>query len=244
MRTENRKVVSDRRLLIASVRGRAIFWSGLATAALGAGGIANANSIADSNVFSGETTNATSYYNASTYPSSDAVDQSGTTNPFVFNDTNATTGNMLLSISGFNSAVQSVNIFDHPAYAGRTAPGVTIYFSPVNQTSVTPNDYAEGGTHFTLPVNGPTIVANGDYYSYVNTSTDGYTYDSIAVNAPAGTQSMLFSFDKALSGGAEFGNSSYGIGITEIQGTAPEPSAAGACLLAGLGLMARRSRRA
>ena len=46
-----------------------------------------------------------------------------------------------VSLSHFNAAVHTLRLFDAPSYADRTPASVTVYYSPLEQLSLTPANY-------------------------------------------------------------------------------------------------------
>jgi hypothetical protein len=212
------------------------FAAGLSTATLEAQTIP-----APGDLFSSaDTVTVSSTLDPALYPVSALLDHSGS-GAFVFNDDGLNTVEyQSMSISGFDSAIDSLSIYDYYG-PGRNPDSVIISYSSTAQTSLDPSDYTalNGGLAYALPKN-----ANG----YINTTSpalpDGgegryITYDTLSGLAiPAGTQSILLSFDTVESSGTFYGGA-----FSEIQAFAPagvevvpEPSA-WAMLLLGLGVM-------
>ena len=118
------------------------------------------------------------------FAASNVVD--GTGAAFVFNDG---TGPQRLSVSNFNSAIDTLRFFDAPGLASRRPTLVAVYHAPVKQAALTPASYKPLGTF--------------------NLSAAAGFSELTGLKLPAGTESLLL----------DFGTNPAGVGfaIGEIQ---------------------------
>ena len=138
-----------------------------------------------------------------------------------------------LAITGFDSALTDIRFFTAPGDARRFPASITVYYSTQSTLSLD-----DAGIPYT-GVNGGLLQAKLNLTSTPFTSVPGSTngYIDLSVNAPAGTQTLLFDFGTANGTGDRVG---------EIQAfDLPEPSSL--LLLASLVpatlLFGRRRRR-
>ena len=117
------------------------------------------------------------------------------------------------AITGFNSPVRDIRFFTSPADPGRFPSSLTIYYSVNSTTSLTASNY----TGLLLAA----ATLNGPAFTPVAGSTAAYI--DLYVNAPAGTQSLLFDIGNANGEGDR---------ISEVQAFATAPEPASLCLMA------------
>ncbi len=124
-------------------------------------------------------------------------------NGLIFADTDT---DQRVAITGFNSKIADIRFFTSPTDPGRFPSSLTIYSSSSSTTSLNSSNY-------TILV--PTIALNGSAFTPVAGSTAAYI--DLFVNAPVGTQSLLFDIGNANGEGDR---------ISEAQAfaTVPEPS--------------------
>lgn len=152
-------------------------------------------SLNDANLLSGKPATASSEYAGF----SESATTDGLANQLVFADGD---GDMRVVVHGFNSEVKQIRIWRDTSDGNRVPASVTI----------------KSSTHDNA------LLADNYELSLVDTLTLGASafsdgYVTIDVNAPEGTQSLLFDF-----GGVDSNGNHYGDRITEIQAFAtPEP---------------------
>jgi hypothetical protein len=111
-----------------------------------------------------------------------------------------------VAITGFNSNLGVIRFFTSPSDPGRFPSSLTIYYSVNSTTSLTSSNYTD--------VLLATTPLNGLAFTPVAGSTVAYM--DLFVNAPVGTQSLLFDIGSANLEGDR---------ISEVQAFAtPEPS--------------------
>jgi hypothetical protein len=130
-------------------------------------------------------------------------------NGLVFADTDIAQG---VAITGFNSNIADIRFFTSPSDPGRFPSSLTIYYSVNSTTSLTASNY----TGVLLPA----TALNGSAFTPVAGSTAAYL--DLFVNAPAGTQSLLFDIGSANGEGDR---------ISEVQAFATVPEPSSLCLL-------------
>ena len=127
-----------------------------------------------------------------------------------------------LSVSHFNAAIHTLRFFDTPSYDDRAPESVTVYYSPLEQLSLTPASYVRLGT-FNLPTTdtggtpyGDSFLAPTDPPDRPRASDPGVdpaaTINYAELNGlavPHGTQSLLLDFGTHPGG--------VGFGLSEIQ---------------------------
>lgn len=174
----------------------------LAVTANGAPGAA----ISIPNLFSGtKSYSSSSEYNGS-FAAGNAFD-GGVSSQFIFSDGD---GNRYLSISGFDSAVNSLRFFNNygiGAGGQRASGSVDIYYSTTSQTSINPNDYT-----YLKNVLLPTLVGDPNT-QYALTGTDGNPYAEASNLKIANAKSLLLKFGPEAT-------ANYGPALTEVQGFA------------------------
>jgi hypothetical protein len=231
--------------LCSQIRLLSLAFAGALAVTAAAASSASAATVADPDLFDGTVTlNVSGTFANAAFVAGNLVD--GQNNAFVFDDG----GDVIreLSISGFNSAIAMLRIFDTPSYTERVALSVDLYYSAVSQTSLLTADYTFEGTYAL----GPTANIGGtgahDVYTTLTSPADhpdagepgaktgatiGYA-DVTGLSIPNGTQSILLVLT---------GSSSNGIGISEIQAFAPAAVPTPTALPAGLGLLALMALR-
>lgn len=128
-----------------------------------------------------------------------------------------------VAITGFDSKILDLRFFTSPTDPGRFPSSLSIYYSVNSTTSLTSSNYT--GLLFA------TTALNGSAFAPVAGSTAAYI--DLYVNAPVGTQSLLFDIGNANGEGDR-------ISEVEAFATVPEPSSL--CLIAaGLLVFARRA---
>jgi len=170
----------------------------------------------------------------------------GTTDGHVFAD-NRNGNPQYISVTGFNSAIDRLVLFDTPQFSERVSQSVDIYYSALNQTSLVPGSYTFLGSYVlpTINISGTGGIGNDDQFA---TPTFGPTDIASALQfgggqvvnyaelgglgIPAGTQSILL----------DMGLNLFGTGLSELQAYAvPEPTSM--ALLLGAGVVALGLRR-
>jgi len=213
---------------------------------------AHAQNVGDANILNGATVTAISTFGNAAFNSAHIVD--GTVASHVFADGQG--NDQDYAISGFSApgGIPSLRFFDEPEFSERIAIDVTVWYSPNDYSGqsaafqLDQNNYL-GGIFYDLP---STAVVNDltteDYFQiptspleysspFGGTSLRAIHYADIAVNLPAGTQSILLQTTPS----SIF--TGQGAGLTEIQAV-PEPTSM--ALLLGAGMVAlglRRSRK-
>jgi hypothetical protein len=218
--------------------------------------VASAATITDQNVFNnsvqGQATVAvTDGYNTGVFPPSGIDDLAGPANPneFYFADFQGVTPapDHRLSLTGFDahSGISAFNFFAGDNYEnGRVATQVTIYYStsPTTDGSLSTSDYValNSGNPYTL---GRTTDYSNNSYLNLDT-TSGITYDTLLVDIPGGTRSILFDFGTSQLSNGDGTGYQVGEGFAEIQAIAavPEPST-WAMMFAGLAFLGFCIRR-
>lgn len=210
-------------------------------AAIGTLGLISANAsaatISDVDLFDGtETVAVSSSFNAF-FAGNEARLLDGQSDSYVWQDNDT---EQRVSISGFNSSIDSLRFFDAPSYTDRLGQDVAVYYSASSISSLTPGDYTSLGTYI--------LSADPHYYGTATSPVDNPTAGEPAVNTgatisfveisglgiPAGTQSILLRFSPS---------SHRGIGLSEVQAFAvPEPSAM-IMLMLGTATLAIRCRQ-
>ena len=119
-----------------------------------------------------------------------------------------------VAITGFNSKIVDIRFFSSPSDPGRFPSSLSVYYSTSSTTSLTSSSYT--GLLFATP------ALNGSAFTPVAGSTAAYI--DLYVNAPVGTQSLLFDIGSANGEGDR---------ISELQAFAavPEPSSLSLCVL-------------
>ena len=150
--------------------------------------------------------------------------------------------NQRLAITGFNSPLREIRLFSDPVDGGRLPPLLTIYYSTLSTTSLTSSDSNYTGSNGGLLV--PTMSLSPASFDHPVAGANS-AYLDLFVNAPAGTQTLLFEFGAATD---------LGDRIAEVQAFAvPEPeSLAALAMVAGVfvlcfrraGITAGQARRA
>ena len=215
------------------------------SAVLVMGSVASAVSVGDADIFNGSETIDTT--NAFGHPAisvqSHVVD--GTNSSFVFADAGPV---QTMSISGFNSAIDTLRFFDTPHYGARLAGAVKVSYSSTSQNSLDPTAYTFVGD-YTLAGFDADVPPDGNNDRYTNPTTDHpsandpATNESLFINyedasglgIPAGTQSILLEFSST--------GVTQGLGISEIQAFAvPEPAGMMTLLVGAFSLMLVRRR--
>lgn len=212
-------------------------------AAIGSLGLISANvlaaTVADPDIFGGSETVTTSSFFNSFFDGTEGNIVNGASNSFVFENDDT---DQRLSITGFNSAIDSLRFFDTPSYTDRLGTDVIVYYSTSSTTSLNPIDYTLVGTYeledtslhvydtATSPVDNP---AAGE--PAVDTGATISFADASGLEIPAGTQSILLRFT----------SSSYrGLGLSEIQAfSIPEPSTMVMLMLGAATLVTRRRQK-
>jgi hypothetical protein len=127
-----------------------------------------------------------------------------------------------VAITGFNSQILDIRFFTSPSDPGRFPSSLTIYYSVNSTTSLTSSNY----TGLLLA----STVLSGAAFTPVAGSTAAYI--DFSVNAPLGTQSLLFDIGNANGEGDR---------ISEVQAfTTPEPPSL--CLIAASFLVFAKRR--
>jgi hypothetical protein len=205
-------------------------------------GNANAESvkISDANLLTKGTVTCSSAYgdNWDAFKPAYLVDNAASTaNAFAFNDLDtgtATAAKWSMSITGFNSDIDTLRFFSWTAGNSRAPASVSVYYSLDSKTSLLTSDY-------TLAVSGATLATSSTAPndSYANTGADGYAYAELKNLAiPTGVQSVLLVYGPQVSAG-------NGPALCEVQGFAavPEPSVLALLISSGFGLLAYAWRR-
>jgi hypothetical protein len=106
-----------------------------------------------------------------------------------------------LAITGFDSALTDIRFFTSPGDAARFPSSITVYYSTQSTLSLDAADTPYAG------VNGGLLQATVNLTSALFTSVPGSTngYIDLSVNAPAGTQTLLFNFGSANGTGDRVG---------------------------------------
>ena len=142
-----------------------------------------------------------------------SVNTSNQDNGLIFTDADT---DQRFAITGFNSVIRDIRFFSSPSDPGRFPSTLTVYYSTSSKTSLNSTDYTLLTAIATL---------NGAAFTAVPGSTAAYL--DLFVNAPIGTQSLLFDLGTA---------SAEGDRISEVQAftTVSEPSSLkliGLCVL-------------
>jgi hypothetical protein len=213
----------------------------------------HAQTIGDTNVFTGATPTPNNEYNDGIFSKFNVND--GTASQFYFND--GSTGSTL-TFSGFSdpSGINSIRFYDGETYqVARVATQVTVYATSSTLTGAALEDesnYTEVG-YFTLST-GPGGYYNGGVDANVAASNPGYdpsgdytgtgygSFDTISgLGIAANTKEVLLDF-----GPAQYSDQGYNVGqgFTEIQAFAatPEPST-WAMMFGGLAILGFCVRR-
>jgi hypothetical protein len=141
-----------------------------------------------------------------------------------------------ISIQGFNSALTDIRLFGliRSQDPNRSLNQMTVYSSTTSQTSL-------NSTNYTLLV--PTITFSGSFFpSDATGATPGSVagslggYVDFAVNAPAGTQSLLFDFGSSTHASIDTGDR---VGEIQAFNVVPEPTSI--CLM-GIGMLVLGAR--
>ena len=166
---------------------------------------AMAAAVNDTNLFSSTPSyGSSSQYNGS-FAAGNAFD--GTSNTLIFADND---GNRYLSVSGFESAVNSLRFFNGYGIGGggqRASGSVDIYYSTVSQTSMNPSDYT-----YLKNVLLPTLAGDPNT-QYALSGTDGTPYAEASDLRIANAKSLLLKFGPEAT-------AHYGPALTEVQGFA------------------------
>jgi len=129
-----------------------------------------------------------------------------------------------LSLSGFTpSAISDIRFYSITSDPARLPTSVAVRTSTSPVSTLTPTDYSNDVGTFALAFSGTPVVTSG-------TVDPNSKFATIAINAPAGTQSLFFSF-----------TSTSGTRLQEVQAI-PEPTSIAALSVGGL-LLAQRRRR-
>jgi hypothetical protein len=177
-------------------------------AMMAASGAEASITISDSNLLSGQSGDASSFYDASSFPASAVTD--GTLASFVF--ANGDSDQRLAVNDSDGSAISTLRIWYDASESYRVPAALTVYSSTTGQSlSLVKSNYE-------------TTAASLSSLTYnVLSNTQGGGYIDVGVHVAAGTKSLLLDFgDKDITG------NTYGLWITEVQGfntTVPEPSA-------------------
>ena len=213
---------------------------------------ADAQQVGDANILNGATATAISTFGNAAFNAANIVD--GTVASHVFADGQG--NDQDYAISGFNSSIGTIRFFDEPEFSERIAIDVTVWYSPNDYSGqsaafqLDQNNYL-GGVFYDLPsIAVVNDLATEDYFQiptdpeefsspFGGTSARAIHYADIAVNLPAGTQSILLQTTPS----SIF--TGQGAGLTEIQAfPVPEPTSMALLLGAGVAALGlRRSRK-
>jgi hypothetical protein len=135
-------------------------------------------------------------------------------------------------VTGFNSPILDIRFFGSPNDPTRLPPSLTIYYSTLSTTSINASDsnYTGGNGGVLVPF---MTLTSASLNNPIGGATNAYI--DLSVNAPAGTQTLLFDLGSANGNGDR---------IDEVQAFAtPEPgSLAVLGILSGIALLWRRRK--
>jgi hypothetical protein len=210
---------------------------------------AQAQQVEDANLLNGATVTAISTFGNPAFNAAHITD--GTVASHVFADGQG--NDQDYAISGFSApgGIPTLRFFDEPQFSERIAIDVTVWYSPNDysgQSAAYQLDQANylGGVFYDLPsIAVVNDLGTEDYFqiptnplqfstTFGSPSARAIHYADIAVNLPAGTQSILLQTTPS----SIF--TGQGAGLTEIQAV-PEPTSM--ALLLGAGMVALSLRR-